>query len=97
MAPLPGEPIVVKHNPDSFFETSLRQLLQENHIESLMVCGMMTHMCIDTTVRAARNFGYPVTLISDSYACRSLSRNGLTLPDDTVQVIFPAVLQRQLR
>jgi nicotinamidase-related amidase len=93
VAPLSNEPVVIKHSPDSFFETSLRHLLQENHIEALTVCGMMTHMCIDTTVRAARNFGYPVTVIGDACACRSLEWNGLTIPADMVQAAFLASLQ----
>lgn len=91
--PLDNEPCIIKHSPDSFFETTLRRHLQENHIESLVICGMMTHMCIDTTVRAARNFGYAVSVIEDACACRSLVWKGLAIPAGTVQSVFLSALQ----
>ena len=44
------------------------------------MCGMMTHMCVDTTVRAAKDLGYLVTLISDACATKDLEWNGRKLP-----------------
>ena len=51
--PLAEEPVVIKHLPNSFRETTLLGQLRERNISGLVVAGMMTHMCVDTTVRAA--------------------------------------------
>lgn len=53
--PLGGEEIIIKHRPDSFLGTSLKDKLEEKGIDTLVVCVMMTHMCIDTTVRSVGN------------------------------------------
>lgn len=53
---------------------------------------MMTHMCIDTTVRSARNHGYSVALIEDAVATRDLLWHGITVPADQVQYAYMAAL-----
>lgn len=53
---------------------------------------MMSHMCIDTSVRAARNHGYDITLLHDACATRDLSWNGKTIPAATVHEAFMAAL-----
>jgi nicotinamidase-related amidase len=58
VAPRPDEIIVHKHYPNSFRETTLLDELRSRHSSSLCFCGMMTHMCIDTTVRAAADLGF---------------------------------------
>lgn len=90
--PKDNEPVIIKHTPDSFFETKLKKALEEEKITDLVVCGMMTHMCIDTTVRAARNFGYPVTLIEDACTTKDLIWNENKIPASTVQNTFMASL-----
>ena len=50
------------------------------------------HMCIDTSVRAARNHGYDITLLHDACATRDLSWNGKTIPAATVHEAFMAAL-----
>lgn len=70
--PQPGEKIVEKNFPNSFRDTGLHQFLQSENVTKLLVCGAMTHMCIDTTVRAAFDLGYQTTLISDACATRDL-------------------------
>ena len=90
--PLEGEEIIIKHRPDSFLGTSLKEKLEEKGIDALIVCGMMTHMCIDTTVRAADNFGYPVELIEDACATRDLEWSGNTVPAKQVQNAYMAAL-----
>jgi len=92
VAPLPTEPVLVKHAPDSFYETGLADVLQKSGVDRLTVCGMMTHMCVDTTVRAARNLGIPVTLIGDACAARALSWNGTAVPAEAVQAAYLAAL-----
>ena len=78
--PLDGEPVIIKHAPDAFFQTDLHDALSRAGIRKLVVCGMMSHMCIDTSVRAARNHGYDITLLHDACATRDLSWNGKTPP-----------------
>jgi nicotinamidase-related amidase len=55
VSPQPGEHLIVKHAPNSFYETNLIDIVREQSVTELTVCGMMTHMCIDTTVRAAKD------------------------------------------
>lgn len=78
--PLDGEPAIIKHAPDAFFQTDLHDALSRAGIRKLAVCGMMSHMCIDTSVRAARNHGYDITLLHDACATRDLSWNGKNHP-----------------
>ena len=58
LEPNEGEEIIEKNFPNSFRNTGLQAYLQEKGIINLVICGMMTHMCVDATVRAAKNFGY---------------------------------------
>ncbi len=51
--PNPGEPIFHKHFPNSFRETPLLKHLRDAKVSRLVIAGMMTHMCIDTTTRAS--------------------------------------------
>ena len=53
---------------------------------------MMTHMCVDTTVRAAMDYGYQVKLVADACATMDLKRNGETIPAEIVHKTFIAAL-----
>lgn len=86
------EEIIIKHRPDSFYGTNLKEKLEEKGIENLVVCGMMTHMCIDTTVRSANRNGYPVELIEDACATRNLEWRGSMVPAEQVQNAYMAAL-----
>ena len=92
VAPQSGEPVFVKHAPNAFFETGLLQALQERGIRELVVCGMMTHMCIDTSVRAARDHGLQVTLLHDACATKDLVWKGKTIPAQDVHAAYMAAL-----
>ncbi len=87
-----GEQVIIKHTPNSFFGTDLLAELRKNFVTELVVCGMMTQMCVDTTVRAARDFGFSVTLISDACAAKDLEWKNRTIPADPVQAIYFASL-----
>jgi nicotinamidase-related amidase len=93
IAPLPGETVIVKHYPNSFRETNLLQSLQELTVERLVLCGMMTHMCVDASVRAAADYGYPVLLAADACATRALAYGETTIPAGHVQGAFLAALK----
>ena len=92
LTPVAGESLVIKHYPSSFFQTNLAEIIEEKGITELVVVGMMTHMCIDTTVRAAKDHGILVTLISDGCATRDLVFEGETIPAAWVQKSFMASL-----
>ena len=93
--PLDGETVIIKHYPNSFYETELQDELMKNDITDLVVCGMMTHMCDDTTVRAAKDYGYKITLISDGCATKDLEWNGIKIPASTVQSVYMASLNQK--
>ena len=78
--PLKEETVILKHYPNSFRETDLLEQLQRLNIEHLVICGMMTHMCIDATVRAAFDFGLQCTVIHDACATKDLSFKNATIP-----------------
>lgn len=92
VVPRAGEPVVVKHYPNAFRETNLRQLLDERGIESLVVVGAMSHMCIDAGVRAAADLGYAVTVIHDACATLDLEFNGVRVPAAQVHAALMAAL-----
>lgn len=58
----------------------------------LVVCGAMSHMCIDTTVRAAKELGFTSTLIADACATRDLKLKDEILPAYVVHSVFMAAL-----
>ncbi len=78
--PLQNETVILKHYPNSFRETNLLQKLQKLKIERIIICGMMTHMCIDATVRAAFDFGFHCTVIHDACATKDLLFKNATIP-----------------
>ena len=88
-----GEPIVYKHEPNAFLNTELLELLKSWEIERLVVCGMMTHLDVDATVRAASEFGFQVVVAEDACATRDLTHGGTTVPADFVQKSFLAAFK----
>lgn len=92
VAPCEDETIIRKNFPNSFRDTSLLQHLRDNKISRLVIAGMMTHMCIDTTVRAAGDLGFECLLAHDACATRALSFGGVTVPAESVQAAFLAAL-----
>jgi len=92
VAPLPDEPVIIKHFPNSFRETNLLEILRASEVDSLLVCGMMTHMCVDATVRAAFDLGFSCTVAHDACATRDLSFNNVLIPSEHVHGSFLAAL-----
>ncbi len=91
-APLPGEALFQKHFPNSFRETPLQSHLQGLGVTQVVIAGMMTHMCIDTTVRAAFDLGFQCQLAGDACATRDLTWQGQVVPAAQVQMAFLAAL-----
>lgn len=94
VCPLPDETIIIKHAPNSFYNTDLQTVLVDKKIEQLVVCGMMSHMCIDTTVRCAKDFDYHVTLIEDACTTKDLVKENEILKASLVHKVFMASLDK---
>lgn len=90
--PLPEEPVIEKNFPNSFYRTELLSRLQEGGVTDLVICGAMSHMCVDTTVRAAKELGFTSTLIADACATRDLIFKKEQVPAQTVHAAFMAAL-----
>jgi nicotinamidase-related amidase len=90
--PLAGEPVVRKHYPNAFRDTGLLEMLKSAGIEELVICGAMSHMCIDATTRAAFDSGFDCTVIHDACASRDLVFQGQTIPAAQVHGAFMAAL-----
>ncbi|MES2545333.1 MAG: cysteine hydrolase family protein [Bacteroidota bacterium] len=92
VTPKQGEKHIVKHAPNAFKNTDLQDYLNDNQITNLVICGSMTHMCIDASVRAAADFGFNNIVIGDACATKDLSYNGETVKAKDAQIAFLAAL-----
>lgn len=90
--PIDGEKVIIKHYPNSFRETELHDYLESLGVKNVVVCGMMTHMCVDATVRAAKDLGYNITLIADACATKDLIFDNENASAKDVQTSFLAAL-----
>lgn len=76
VTPEEGDRIFVKEDVNSFLGTGLDDYLKTLNTETLVICGMQTHMCVEAAVRAAHDLGYNVILLDDACATRNLTYNG---------------------
>jgi nicotinamidase-related amidase len=88
VTPIAGEPVIIKHEPNSFLNTTLKETLDAAEIDSLVVVGMMSSMCVDATVRAAMDFGYPVTVVHDACAAPDFEFEDTNIPAHLVHAAF---------
>jgi nicotinamidase-related amidase len=85
VAPRPGETVITKAYPSSFEKTALDAELKALGITDLVIAGFMTHVCVNSTARAAFNLGYRPTVVADATATRSLpTSDGRSLPASQV-------------
>ncbi|HEX6692889.1 MAG TPA: cysteine hydrolase family protein, partial [Burkholderiales bacterium] len=92
VTPRTGEPVVEKNFPNSFRGTVLQKRLEELAVRDLVIAGMMTHMCVDATVRHAADLGYKVTLLGDACATRAQKYGDESVPARQVHAAFLAAL-----
>lgn len=92
VTPVAGETVIEKHFPNGFRETPLLEKLRARGTQRLVIAGMMTHMCIDTTTRAAADLGFQCTLAHDACATRDLAFGGEKVPAKAVQAAYLAGL-----
>jgi nicotinamidase-related amidase len=92
VAPRVGESVIQKNFPNAFRATKLDTELRSRGVTELVVAGMMTHMCVDTSVRAAFDLGFKLELAHDACATRSLRFGEVELPAAQVHGSFIAAL-----
>ncbi|MFJ3384669.1 MULTISPECIES: cysteine hydrolase family protein [unclassified Curtobacterium] len=90
--PAPGETVLEKHRPNSFIDTGLQTVLDDAGVSELVIVGMMSSMCIDSTTRAAHELGYTCTVVSDACAAPDLRYGDTVVPGASVHAAFMAAL-----
>lgn len=92
VSPLETEKVIVKNYPNSFRDTEFLTYLQENNIANLVICGMMTDVCLDATTRAAMDLGFNNLIIGDAVTTRDRKLNGELIPAEQVTKSYLAGL-----
>lgn len=90
--PLATDLVIQKHFPNSFRDTDLLEKLKSFHVTALVICGAMSHMCIDATTRAAADYGFRCTVIHDACATRDLQFGDILVPAEQVHASFMSAL-----
>lgn len=87
VAPVEGEPVVIKQFPNAFHSTDLEKTLRDlGSGTDLVLAGFMTHMCVTFTAQGAFNLGYRPTVVAEATATRTLAApDGTALPAATLQ------------
>jgi nicotinamidase-related amidase len=92
VAPADGEPVIEKAEPNGFLGTDLSDQLAAADIDSLVVVGMMSSMCVDATVRAGSDLGLTMTVVHDGCAAPDLDFGDTHVPGAVVHAAFMAAL-----
>jgi nicotinamidase-related amidase len=92
VSPKEHETVIVKNYPNSFRGTSLLEKLKKEKTDNLVICGAMSHMCIDATVRAAFDLGFSCMVAEDACATKDLIFKGKTINASDVHASFMAAL-----
>lgn len=90
--PLADDIVIQKSYPNSFRETRLKEEIIKTDVEQLVICGAMSHMCIDATTRAAFDMGFKCTVIHDACATKNLQFGNNIIPAEQVHGSFMAAL-----
>ena len=70
--PVGDEKVISKNFANSFKDTDLQDFLENKQINTLIICGMQTHMCVEAAARAAADLNYKCLVIHDACATRNL-------------------------
>ena len=89
---LDSELVVLKHHVNSFRETDLKAILDRHQVEEVVICGAMSHMCVDAGARAASDLGYRCVVVHDACATRDQEFNGTVVRASDVHAAFMAAL-----
>ena len=80
VAPVDGETVITKQNVNAFQQTNLKAMLDEMGADSLVICGAMSHMCVEGTTRAASDLGYRCQVVHDACATCDQTFEGRKIP-----------------
>lgn len=89
IVPHAGEPVVGKRTPDSFKDTELKSVLDKLDVHRLIVTGMQTEYCVDTTTRSAFSHNYDVVVVTDAHSTFDTAQ----LPAERIVAHHNATLQ----
>lgn len=92
--PLVGESIVTKLTAGAFYNTNMEALLKSKGIENVIITGMQTHLCCDTTTREASARDYQTMVIKEGVRTFNIKGvDGEMIPRETIQYITLSILQ----
>jgi nicotinamidase-related amidase len=74
LRPLPEEPLLVKTSINAFTTTNLHQQLTRRGMREVVICGIRTEQCCETTARVASDLGFDVTFVTDATATSAIPR-----------------------
>ncbi|MGB8952003.1 MAG: cysteine hydrolase family protein [Candidatus Aminicenantales bacterium] len=94
VAPANGEKVITKDHVNAFKDTNLLEFLRSRKIKNLVICGMMTHMCVEAAVRAASDFNFKCVLIGDACATRALKYGDVEVDARAVHLSTLSTLDR---
>jgi nicotinamidase-related amidase len=104
--PRVGEPVVHKTSHNAFTTTNLQQILTRAGVRELVVCGIRTEQCVETTARVGSDLGYRVTFVSDATTTDPIGdlsaediieRTEAVLRDRFARIVTVAELEAELR
>lgn len=93
VGPIAGEKVIEKNFPNGFRGTPLADELRSAGVDSLVIAGAMSHMCVDATVRAAFDLGFRCIVAEDACATRDLEFDGAVIPARDVHGAFMSALR----
>ncbi len=79
LAPRPGEPVFRKERYSAFHRTRLRAWLESKGVTTVVLAGVMTHVCVDTTARDGISLGFDVIIAADACASKSAALHEASL------------------
>lgn len=92
VTPRPDETVITKNHPNSFRETALKQVLDDEGVEEVVIIGAMSHMCVGATARAATDHGYSTVIVQDACATMDLEFGGVRVSAEHVHAANMAAL-----
>ena len=92
VTPAAGEPLITKEHANAFLATSLEGDLRAAGVEDVVICGMMTSMCVDASARASDDLGFKTSIAADACAAPDLRAGEELIPGATVHNTILAAL-----
>lgn len=88
VAPIGDEPVIQKSVNSAFIGTDLEARLRENGIESVVIVGLITNHCVETTARMAGNLGFDTIVVEDATATFDrVGHDGTHYPAETIHAM----------